>query len=135
MSAVQGGRQVRCGFLCRASVERLTLVCACTDTIALSASSFVLDRILSGQSRDDVVLEIHNHLRQVAQNIKDNLFPLRKVRTALHRILTSHMVLSRCDLTFPCCYACSSLLQGVLPKHQKSTLMHILNPTLRWHCV
>lgn len=40
--------------------------------------SYVLDRILSGQSRDDVVADIHACLRQVAQDIKEGKVQLRK---------------------------------------------------------
>lgn len=40
----------------------------------------MLDKILGGQSRDDVVLDIHTYLRQTAADLKDNKVPIKKVR-------------------------------------------------------
>jgi DNA polymerase alpha subunit A len=56
--------------------------CAVAPTCSFRWGRYVLDAILSGQTRDDVVSDIHAHLRSVATEIRENRIPLRMVRPA-----------------------------------------------------
>jgi len=46
--------------------------------LSQDVGNYVLDQILSGQCREEVVQRIHNYLQEVASNVRTNKVPLRK---------------------------------------------------------
>jgi DNA polymerase alpha subunit A len=54
--------------------------------LSQDAGNFVLDQILSGTAADDVVSGIHDHMRQVASQVRNNQVPLNKY--IIHKSLT-----------------------------------------------
>jgi DNA polymerase alpha subunit A len=46
--------------------------------LSQDVGNFVLDRILSGENREEVVQSIHDHLTEMAKSVRENKLPLRK---------------------------------------------------------
>jgi len=47
--------------------------------LSKDVSSFVLNAIMSGNPNDTIISDIHSHLRQIGDKVRNNEYPVAKV--------------------------------------------------------